>query len=126
MKFSEPIYKRVSKEEFEDFIKNYPVDLEIEKNTSYIPTQIGYYDRDLENITYHLVAETYDYDGMLIDNDKKIYRILDNLDDLYISLEEELDKLEDEAIREPKRHYEKLLKEAKEFEEKIKQEVDNE
>lgn len=124
MKFSEPIYREVSKEEFEDFIKNYPVDLEIEKNTSYIPAQIGYYDRDLENITYHLVAETYDYDGILIDNDKKIYRILDNLDDLYISLEEELDKLEDEKIREPKRHYKELLKEAKEFEEKIKQGVD--
>lgn len=89
---ADAVYKNVSKEEFEDFIKQYPIDLVTKINYSYNYPQTEYYDRDLELPGLGYVAAKIEK----IDEEKRIffvrYEILENLDDLYIGFAAQLDE----------------------------------
>lgn len=88
---AEPINKNVTKEEFEEFIKNYPRKLECDCCGISEPPAISYNDFELANRwPYSIVANTWAYDDNP-DNyyyepeEKRRYYIVENYQELFNS-----------------------------------------
>ena len=77
----EPKFESVTKEQFEDFIKQYPRYLEEDCCGIYEPPLISYNDWELANRwPYSVVAHTFLYDGDPLDysEDERKYKIMIN------------------------------------------------
>lgn len=85
----EPIYKDVTKSEFESFIKAYPRKLDFDVYRVWDPPSLTYNDFELANRwPYGIVASTFGYDddpkGYFYEPpEKRIYRILENYEELF-------------------------------------------
>ena len=106
-RFERPRLVNVDKATFEQFIKDYPEILTVETQPAFIPTQIAYVDYILDQPDFKtIIAITYDYNsyeeetGEKIEEKKKIYQIIEDIDDIYIKLAEYYEDLENE--RNPK------------------------
>ena len=88
---AEPITRNVTKEEFEEFIKNYPRKLERDVCGISDPPAVSYNDFELANRwPYSLVGSTFLYDENPDDyfyepKDKRTYRIVVNHEELFES-----------------------------------------
>lgn len=88
---TEPITKNVTKEEFEEFIRNYPRKLERDVCGICDPPAVSYNDFELANRwPYSVVASTFLYDdnpkGYFYEpEDKRTYRIVVNHEELFES-----------------------------------------
>lgn len=88
---AEPITKNVTKEEFKEFIKNYPRKLEKDVCGISDPPAVSYNDFELANRwPYSIVASTFLYDDNPDDyfyepEDKRTYRIVVNHEELFES-----------------------------------------
>lgn len=85
----EPIYKDVTKTEFESFIKAYPRKLDFDVYGACDPPSLTYNDFELANRwPYSIVASTFGYDddpkGYFYEPpEKRSYKILENYEELF-------------------------------------------
>ena len=88
---TEPKYKRVSKEEFAKFLKNYPRKLDRDVCRICDPPSITCNDFKLANRwPYSVVASTFAYDDnpdgyYYKPEEERIYRIIENFEELFAS-----------------------------------------
>lgn len=86
-----PIFEKVNKEEFINFIKNYPHKLTFDCIGISDPPAISYNDFELANRwPYSIVASTYAYDDdpndyFYVPEEKREYRICSNYNELFDS-----------------------------------------
>lgn len=87
----EPIWKSVTEEEFEDFVKSYPRKLEERYKMICSPPAISYNDFELANKwPYSVVAKTFLYtdderDMWYIPEEKRTYIIMENYEKVFES-----------------------------------------
>lgn len=88
---AEPIEKRVSKDEFEQYIANYPRKLEYDAFGACDPPYITYNDFELANCwPYSVVASTHVYDDnpghhYYMPEEERVYTIVENYEELFNS-----------------------------------------
>lgn len=85
----EPVFKEVTKEEFDEFVANYPRHLEANSFAAYTPPLLTYNDFYLaDRWPYSVVARTLEYDEdpyCYHPEGERIYEIMENYKEVFAS-----------------------------------------